>query len=379
MCWVDVWVALVALVFGAAPATHPVVAGAQVGFWASQTLQPCPPQSLDPAYCPRNLASYTPEVWDALEETGGSLYLNVMYGSDYGVTPPKRTDAIPLIREANRRGIVVHAWITVPIGQGTFANENNGELMGDAVRALPGWAEQNGLTIGEAVLDLEFPAGYQAVTDLLAGVARNNIDPKHQCEAIATYRETIEWAHAHGVKLSASPVPFALDDLFDGTIALQDALDITAFPPIGYDVLYLQAYRSYANSGPWYVSQYYKQMQQYFGASGQITIGDVALGTPPYDSLGNLVKDVRMLVALGATTIPVYDLDGVVRSFGAEGVRAIVEAGDRPLSKDALKRYTEPDLESKLQRTFFRTLDIIATALSRGTFNEPNAYPFGCT
>src|SRR5438477_5813608 len=61
--------------------------GAEVGFWASQTLAPCA-GSLDPAYCPRDLSPYTPAVWSALADTHGALYLNLVYRSDFGPPSP---------------------------------------------------------------------------------------------------------------------------------------------------------------------------------------------------------------------------------------------------------------------------------------------------
>src|SRR6266542_1913260 len=296
--------AILALAICVGLATSPAIParqrGARVGFWASQTLQPCA-SSTDPAYCPRDLSSYTPEVWDALASAHGSLFLNLVYGSDFGPTPAgktQRTDGLALVREANRRGITVNAWVTAPFDGGTFANENNASIMAAAIRAMRDWTISNALRIDEVVLDNDFPVGDQPFAELLAGdpsgLLRPNIDPAQQCEAIATYRDAITWAHRHGMRVTGAPVPFALDDLFDGSLALQDALDITAFPPLNYDTWYLQAYRSYDDVGAGYVSGYYRDMQRFFGARGQITIGDVNLGTPPYDDLANLVRDVRM-------------------------------------------------------------------------------------
>lgn len=325
-----------------------------------------------------------------LATSHGALYLNLVYGSDFGPTPPgksQRTDGLALIREANERGISVKAWLTTPFAQGTFANENNAAIMADAVPALVDWVVQNEVLVDEIVLDLEFPLGYQAIADALGGdlsgvlaLARANIDPEHQCDAIVTYRDAISWAHEHGWRITGAPVPFALDDLADGHLALQDALDITAFPPLGYDMLYLQAYRTYSNTGPGYVARYYADMQSHFGAAGQITLGDTNMGTPPYNNLDDLVRDVRMLAGLGATTIPIFDLDGSVRGFGAEGLREIIDAGMQPLTGDELAAASKDDVYSDLHRVFFQSLDSIATALTTVVTagGQPNAYPDGC-
>jgi hypothetical protein len=90
---------------------------------------------------------------------------------------------------------------------------------------------------------------------------------------------------------------------------------------------------------------------------------------------------VRACVVLGvATTIPVYDLDGTVRAFGADGVRAIIEAGRHPLTGDELAVASADDASSRLQRQFFRSLDVIATALTTVATGggQTNSYPNGC-
>jgi hypothetical protein len=123
-------------------------------------------------------------------------------------------------------------------------------------------------------------------------------------------------------------------------------------------------------------------MQRYFGPAGQITLG--IGGQKPYDQLATLVNDVRMLAALGATDIPIYSLETTVRTFGAGGLRAIVDAVDHPMTKPALALATLPTPMSLGVRAFFNVLDATATALTasvtagRGHLQLPNAYPNGC-
>jgi hypothetical protein len=364
--------------------------GAQVGFWASQNFQPC--AAGDPAYCPRDTSVYTPEVWDALASAHGALYINMLYTSDFGPTPAgvsPRTDGLELIRHANRVGIPVSAWITAPLAGGTFANENNADLMGRAVRALHDWSKQQRVRLHEVALDLEFPAGYQAIADAQAGdpsgleaLTRANIDPDHQCRALGSYRDTIAWAHARGMRITGSPVTFAIDDLADGNLALQDAIDVAPGPPVGYDEAYVQAYRSYSNPGSGYVASYFKSMQHYFGSRGQVSLGGT--GQPPYDKVENLVADVRMLAGLGAKTIPIFDLDGTVKTFGAAGLKAVIDAGRNPLTGKELASATAESAYDQLNRQFFRNLDTVASDLtlavttSQGHPRQPNTYPNDC-
>ncbi len=180
-----------------------------------------------------------------------------------------------------------------------------------------------------------------------------------------------------------SPAPFFLDDLEDGYTALQDALDGVAFPPFGYDALYLQAYRTYSAPGPGYVAEFFRDMQREFGAAGQVSLGDTTQG-PPYLALADLVADVRMLAGMGATAIPIFELGGTVQRWGAEGVRAIVEAGQQPLDGVELAGMTQESVYDRLQRDTFEALDTAAALLARivtappGAPDGPNEYPDGC-
>src|SRR5205085_668330 len=138
-----------------------------------------------------------------------------------------------------------------------------------------------------------------------------NLNPAGQCAAMTIYRDTITWAHQNGLKLSGSPVLFALDDLKDGNTALQDAMNMVAFPPFGYDNLYFQAYRGDGvDFGSGIVAAWYTEMQQNFGAKGQVSLGST--GQSPYNTVAPVVADVRMLAAMGATNIPIFDLDGSI-------------------------------------------------------------------
>lgn len=356
---------------------YPIPPPTEVGFWAQQ-----------------NASATDPAVLDVLEDTGGSLYLLINYLADYGPpggAPPTSTFARDVTREANRRGIPVNAWIILPVEHGTFAHEHNADLVREAIESLPVWAAAEGLVFREVTLDLEFPVGNQAVFDAffagdptaLSGLMNSNIDPVHQCQAITTYRDAISWAHVRGIRVAGSPAPFFLDDLADGNIALQDALDGVAFPPLGYDALYLQAYRTYSNPGPGYVAQFFRDMQSEFGASGQVSLGDTQQG-PPYDVLDNLVNDVRMLAGMGASRIPIFELGGTVSRFGTAGLRAIIEAARDPMSVAELAVAGTEQPYDRQQREFFQQLDQVAVAETTavtappGAPDGPNSYPDGC-
>src|SRR5207237_6071738 len=130
------------------------------------------------------------------------------------------------------------------------------------------------------------------------------IDPAHQCAAIRNYERTIRWAHAHRLVISGTPMPFLLDDLDNGDMALADSIDAGPLLPHGYDHVYLQAYRTYSDTGPDYPLQYLRRVHHYFGQAGEISLGDTTMG-PPYQTVDALVADIRAAAALRATAIPI--------------------------------------------------------------------------
>lgn len=354
------------------PSAHP--RHAQVGFWTGQNTQGCPDP--DPTTCPRDLSAFTPAVWKALQQGHGALYFALTYTVDFG-PGATRTDALPIIRKANALGVTFKAWFTAPLSHGTFANENNADFEDAAVKAFYRWRNHNRLDIDEVVFDMEFPAGYQALTDATdpAKLAANRgvVDPAHQCAAIRDYARTINWAHRHGLVISGSPMPFMLDDLDNGDLGLADAIDAAPLMPRGYDHLYLQTYRTYSNTGTDYPTQYQRRMHRYFGRSGEISLGDTTMG-PPYQSVDALVDDVRAAVALGATAIPIFELASSVQKYGADGIRRVLDAGRQPLSVKALAAAEATTPMTTANLTFFRGLDTAASAGSP----DANAYPGGC-
>lgn len=343
--------------------------GPAVGWWAGQSTGHC--GANDPTTCPRNLSAYTPAAWDALVAGHGFLNFNLVYTSDFG---PKvagvnqRTEAIGIVREANRRGVPISAWITAPLNKGLFANENNAATMRAAVESFAQWATVNNLHFTSAMLDLEFPVGYQPVFDALdqhdttalRNTLKGNLNPAHQCQAIQSYRGTITWAHQHGLTLEASPVFFGNDDRRDGNLALSDLMDLAPALP-EYDGLYVQAYRAYdVDLGTGFVASEFALAQQQFGAKGQVSLGDT--GMNPYTSVAPVVADIRMLAALGATRIPIFDFDSSVKTFGVAGLSAIMAASHDPMTPSELAAAQVMAPTGKTLETLLTGLDSFAAA-----------------
>jgi hypothetical protein len=369
---------------------------AAVGFWTGEdvsTPQGQQPNSPTTFYDPSYRGALTPAVWRVLREDRVPLYLNLRYGRDFGPVPAGVTsDAAPLVRMANAHGVPVVTWLVVPYGQGYWAYEGNAQVMFDAVRAWASWASAQRLRFESVALDQEFSyQNLQAyVTALTSGdpsaIATwmsGNIDPAGQRTALKTYQKILSWAHARGIRVTAAEVPMVADDLADGYLALQDALDIAGSLP-DYDQTYLMAYRSAVaeagtDPGSAYVASYYADMQKYFGTAGQVSLG--IGGQSPYDTLTPLVNDIRMLAGLGATQIPVYSLETTVAAFGADGLKTIVEAARQPMRGAELATASAPTPVSKAIRAQGYAMDATAVALTKtvttqqGHPQAPNAWP----
>ena len=341
---------------------------AQIGWWVGGFSPDCPQGG-----CPH---VYSADVWQALRETDAFLGVGLTYTVDYG-PGATRTDLTDLVKKALDEDVEVLGWILAPAGNGTFANENNAPYMREAVEAFDAWRRAEGVKIPEAILDLELPAGYQVLTDLQSDPssllnANAPIDPAHQCEAVRDYEEIIDWSHRHGLKLTGSPIPFALDDLDDGNMALADALDLAPMLP-SYDRMYVQAYRTYSQPGPDYVAGYFRQSRKLFGAAGEVTLGDTTL-PGVYDTVGPLVQDVRLLAGMGATRIPVFNLEGSYAKYGTSGIRQVGEAARKPMTALEIAAATTPTPLTAATRGFFAGLNTAASTLS----TDPNPYPATC-
>ena len=376
------------LVTTAAVAAQPALASTpRIGFWAGESINAC--LGYDPVTCPRNVSNYTPALWSMLKSNNGFLYMDLIYGSDFGPALPganQRTDGLALVQQANANGVSISAWITVPLSYGTFANQQNAATIQAAVKAFYTWKTQNNLQIDQAILDLEFPLGYQALEQAITGnlaaaesLASSNLNPAAQCTAMGIYRDTITWAHQQGMKLSGSPLPFSLNDVANGNMASQNLLGMVNYPPFGFDQLYNQAYRAEGvDLGSGYVASIYNSMQKYFGAAGQVTLGST--GVPGYSTVAPVVTDVSMLAAMGATVIPIFDLDGSVNTYGLSGIQQIFNAAQTPLTGSTLASAQQVSFIGSQALAAYNDLQVFAAAATPWVNfgQQANSYPNGC-
>lgn len=360
-------------------------------------------EGTDPYWFPRNTSFYSDELWGLLAELRVPIYLHLGYQRDFGPVPPgqpARTEVLGLAAEMKSRGIPMWAWYVVPYSEGKYAWEGNADLHLEALDALAVWAREHGLPFEGVLIDPESPLQDQAeLWGFFANPAANptgmgdffhrTVNPARQCEAIRKYQQLVDRGHDYGLKMASSPFPMVLDDLVDGMIALQDVLEAPSVPPFGWDEMYFMAYRSqYAalgrrDPGPSLVASYYQSASHRFGDAGLLALGVV--GIPPYDDLDTFIHDVRVVASLGAKNIPIYSLELTLAHFGLDGLRKVVEAGERPLEEEELRSAVRPSLEAIGMRSAMVGLDAVAAAatpISTADSLEgpqlPNRYPDGC-
>jgi len=372
-----------------------------IGFWAGETVPGTDWHLPDTYWNPRSTRLYTPDLWRVLRRYRIPLYFNLRYKRDFGVVPPGkpvRDDALRIIRTANRLGVPVWGWVLIPYTDGYWAWEGAAAQQFRAVKSLVHWARTKHVRLEGLALDPEprLLTPFESTAAIMGGdggasfstVFEPTIDPAQQCAAWRTYARIPRWAEQHHTLVSAAPMPAALDDVRDGSLALQDASSFV-LPPAPWHEIFFQAYRSvfayYSghDPGPGIVSSYFLSAQRQFGGAGQLTLGSTGRG--PYRRFATLLHDVRLAATLGARHVPLYSLERTLRAYGGpHSVVRLVEAARRPFRGPAATKSIAPTPEAKLLRAKVRRADRAATestpaiTAARGASLQPNAWPGGC-
>jgi hypothetical protein len=375
--------------------------GTTIGFWAGEAVPGTDWDSPDTYWNRRDTHFYTASLWRVLRRNRIPLYFNLRYRRDFGPVPkgmPRRHDALRIIRTANRLGVPVWGWVLIPYSDGYWAWEGAAAEHFKAVKSLVRWARQKRVRLRGLALDPEprLRTPFELTAAIMGGsgggafpsVFQPTIDPARQCAAWHGYARIPRWAKRHGVRVSAAPMPAALDDLGDNRLALQDAADFI-LPNAPWHELFFQAYRSvftyYSehDPGPGIVSSYFRSAQREYGSAGQISLGSSGRG--PYRRFSRLLHDVRLAATLGAREVPIYSLERTLRAYG--GPRSIVrlaQAARDPFAGPAATRTTAITPRAKKLRAAVRRADRAATAntqaitAARGIALRPNRWPAGC-
>lgn len=375
--------------------------GTTIGFWAGESVPGTNWGSPGTYWNRRSTRLYTPYMWDVLRTYRIPLYLNLRYRRDFGPVPlgkPRRRDGLAIVRQANRMGVPVWGWVLVPFSTGYWAWNGSAAEHFDAVKELVRWTRAKGVHLDGLVIDPEPPAttsggpfaaflrGGQEVT--LPELFQRTIDPAGQCAAWSTYVRMARWARSRRIDLAAAPLAMALDDLGDGSLALQDAAEFSV-PAAPWHELFFQAYRSVfayhggSDPGSGIVSSYLRSARRAFGSAGQVSLGSAGRG--PYRHFSRLVHDVRLAATLGARTVPIYSLERTLSAYG--GPRSLIRlarAAKRPFTGARARTATAPTAQADAVRAALRAADTAASAAtpnvtaSRGSSQPPNTWPNGC-
>jgi hypothetical protein len=381
--------------------TCPSSACTTVGFWAGETRVDGAgiEEPVDQAdyWAPRDLAPFTPALWNALATYHTPLYLALYYERDFGPVPagePRAQDGLSLIRTAHKYGVPIVAWLLLPPSEGYYVGEANAATAFASLRAFAAWDHQQDLGIKEAVFDSETPITSSEVTEGITAPAplvhlEQNLDPQLHCSSTELYAQAISWGHAHGLKVGVTGLPWVLDDLANGTSVLQNMLKVDTAPPNTWDDYFFQAYRSFyatfpgGDPGPSLAASYFRSGQRDFGERSQISLG--VIGTGPYRDLANAETDVRTLVALGAREIPLYSLETTLATFGLPGVIALARASEAPFIGPQVIDPVTPSRATATVRSFFRAVahyGTLATARVTkelfGAAQSPTSAATGC-
>lgn len=375
--------------------------GTTVGFWAGEAVPGTDWDVPETYWKRRDTHFYTPRLWRVLRRHRIPLYFNLRYRRDFGPVPagmPQRNDALRIIRTANRLGVPVWGWILIPYTEGYWAWEGGAAEHFRAIRSIVGWAREKRVRLQGLTLDPEprLRTPFEMTAAIMGGsgggafesVFQPTIDPAGQCAAWRGYEHMVRWAERRGVRVSAAPMPAALDDIGDGRLALQDAANFI-LPTAPWDELFFQVYRSvftyYSghDPGPGIVSSYFRSAQREYGSVGQLSLGSAGRG--PYRRFASLLHDIRLAATLGAREVPIYSLERTLRAYGGpRSLVRLVKAARNPFTGPAAVKATAPTPQAKKLRAAIRRADRAATAhtqpitAARGAALTPNRWPGAC-
>jgi hypothetical protein len=370
-------------------------AATRVGFWAGEAVPGTDWHVPQTYWKRRDTHSYTPRLWRVLRRYRIPLYFNLRYKRDFGPVPagaPRRHDALRIIRTANRLRVPVWAWVLIPYSDGYWAWEGAGPEHFRAVKSLVGWAREKRVRLRGIALDPEprLLTPFATTAAIMGGsgggalesVFQPTIDPLAQCASWRAYSRIPRWASRRGIPVSAAPMPAALDDVGNGSLALQDAANFL-LPEAPWHELFFQAYRSVfayysdRDPGPGIVTSYFQSAQSRFGSVGQVSIGSAGRG--PYRRFAALLHDVRLAATLGAREVPIYSLERTLRSYGGPGAIArLARAAANPYRGPGATRSTTPTSQANALRAAVRRADKAATASTHAAALTPNRSRSAC-
>ncbi|KXA90411.1 hypothetical protein AKJ62_00970 [candidate division MSBL1 archaeon SCGC-AAA259D14] len=242
----------------------------------------------------------------------------------------ENSPAEKVVKKMNQGNVPVQAWLLTHPENYYWANSLNYHIFNDLYDKFIDWRKElnfHGLVLDQE-LDVREPGKY--LTKTMRRLYRTDIYEK----SVESYKQLIERiSNQKKAILTTWGIP-CLDDFLDSDTSLQKMLGVSAVPPETWDVHSFQVYRVIPyrtirlDLGPYLVYSYSLTAREILG--DDVAIGLSHAGYLGYSDVSGIVKDVRLVNALGLSEAQVYSIEQVKRFFGPEGLEKILEEGKKP-------------------------------------------------
>jgi hypothetical protein len=260
-----------------------------------------------------------------------------------------------LVQSAHGMGIPVYPWVTLPEAvtteqktPGTLAYSETGYFPNSTNYAS--WISRSqflmflwrSMGYGRTTMVVDFEMRKEKLHEFddrssrgdVSGVLnllRENTNRARQADAIAAFRNYVQYAHSQNFNVAVSTLLPVLEDYADGDDSLRQGFTVplenapTSAGAIQWDVVSFQAHRSlyrksFANLAPYFVYDYARMALQYFGSKAGIDLGlthaGIGSGNIVYTGPNELRQDTGAAVRAGIPSgrIGVYSFLGIVNS-----------------------------------------------------------------
>jgi hypothetical protein len=235
-----------------------------------------------------------------------------------------------LFQQASCQGLEVRAWLTLPVEEGYWPNEENVDTFAEKAYDLADWIRSEGWSIEWIVVDME--PGYDLMQELFSRIENGDIlgalgllidshDSVLYAQSVRKFTRMVETLHGMGFKVMLVTFPLVLDDLKDGDATIQDALN-TPVEGIPWDELSFMAYTTVFESvipndiTPFLIKSYGLDAKAAYGGRAGVDLGVIGEGGMMAGAGITNIQEFRAQVGAakqaGLTNIHAYSLNGIL-------------------------------------------------------------------
>ncbi|NHI92262.1 MAG: hypothetical protein EAX96_07140 [Candidatus Lokiarchaeota archaeon] len=224
------------------------------------------------------------------------------------------SSAINCTKRLNSSGISVDAWLLLNQEKGYWPNDANAKhffnLYNETFRE---WKNNYSLTYRSLFVDAEsfhFSNFQYALLDLIT-IPLKYWSTQHT-EALIEYNKLIDAVHNDSMKIGVTSYQYLVpDDLCDGDGSLQRLVDVSYYPPYGFDYYSVMSYAKGAGSD-YSVYLNAKMMKRYNwqDVRGELPGEPAIIFNVFNEPLSSVIKKINILRNLGYQKIFIYSLEG---------------------------------------------------------------------